>query len=134
MGVKDLSERFKHGALNVIKSVDEILAAPDNFALKTSSCYFPAIQSTAALLKFFEDHEGVAVPQLRACLMALEAEDDAATRSAYKSFHFGSHGPFDWFPPVTFANETTGYVQEVLVSLVERWHRLMELLLRLPPE
>lgn len=97
--------------------------------MKHHRVYPEALRTTAALLKFYEDHNGLDFRQLRECLAALERGDQPAAYKAFKAINMSHHGPFDWFPPVVFANENEDYVQVVFEALICRWQQQMRELL-----
>ncbi|MGA2496697.1 MAG: hypothetical protein ABSH20_03090 [Tepidisphaeraceae bacterium] len=99
--------------------------------MKSHAVYLPSLQATSALLKFYEDHGGGQFNLLRECLAALEQGNRQAVEQAFKKLHRGMshHGWTDWFPPVVSSQETEAYVQTVFEALVERWYRLLRLLL-----
>ena len=94
------------------------------------SGYSSALRATTALLKFWEEHDGLEFTQLRVCLAALQSGDREAASKAFRAIHMGHHGAFDWFPPVVFGHETPEYVQSVFEALVCHWQRSMEGLLK----
>jgi hypothetical protein len=99
-------------------------------SIKWHHAFSAGVGSTAALIKFCEEHDRP-VPQLRAVLDALEADDRRAAAEAFHSIPFGGMMCFnDWFPPAKLENETPEYVSEVFEALTERWYRLAKLLLQ----
>jgi hypothetical protein len=129
MAKRDEGNLILKGVLQLASSIDKIIASPDNFIMKFRSVYVPTIEATRALLKFCQEHQGVAANAVQLCLQALESGNYAESKKTFKAIHFGANGSFDWFPPVVFSNENAVYVQAVYDALVERWHRLMTLLL-----
>ena len=86
------------------------------------------IASTKALVKFIQDHKGIADKDLLACLKELENKNiQAAIQHAKMVKPHGMGGITDWFPQPLNEQETNEYNDEVLRSLVNEWCRVISL-------
>jgi hypothetical protein len=86
------------------------------------------IDTTRALIKFIEDHDGAVDSDLNKCLYALEKKDiEAAVNHAKLIKPHGMGGLTDWYPPKTIEGETREYNEQVLRALVNEWCRVISL-------
>ena len=86
------------------------------------------LEATRALIKFITEHNGEVDPDLEKCLSALEQSNSKlALEHAMLVKPHGMGGLTDWFPPVTYANETKEYVFTNLKALVNHWCHMISL-------
>jgi hypothetical protein len=92
--------------------------------------WFELESVTNSLIKFCTEHEGShtssKIEHIKASIEALKKGDIEAAKIHYKDMGiFQKEGFFEWYPNITFPNETREYVNVIFQSLIQRWAHLM---------